>query len=220
MKYKNKINQNLAYFIGVIHSDGCFYKFKDKIKKRIQIRLILYVGEKSIPMSIKFKKILFEQFDRNVNIRKVPNKESYVIQTSINKLWPIFKNWNKNIIPPQIKKESNLFGAYLAGLIDGDGHIKIKKNENSRTIPQHVIKIASDRKLKELKKLIELHFNCSVHFENDKRSKAFNTCFYISKKNIKMIMKNTFPHLVLQHKKQRIKNYNEKIRARPDFRKE
>ena len=56
---KMKINSNVAYLIGVLHSDGCIYRFHDKKRNRTQIRLNLTVGEKSLPMSRKFQKILF-----------------------------------------------------------------------------------------------------------------------------------------------------------------
>ena len=99
-----KIDENIAYFIGVLHSDGCIYVFNDKKRNRKQIRLNLTVGNKSIPMALKFKNILKDYFSKTVNLRKVPNKSSYVIQTSINRVWHIFQGWNSEKVPKEIKK--------------------------------------------------------------------------------------------------------------------
>ena len=100
-----KIDENIAYFLGVLHSDGCIYFFNDKKKNRLIIRLILQVGTKSIPMAIQFKKILLDYFGKKVNLRKIPHKNLYVIQTSINRVWHLFKHWNKYQIPGKIKND-------------------------------------------------------------------------------------------------------------------
>ena len=115
-----RIDKDVAYFLGVLHSDGCIYFFNNKKENRKQIRLNLTIGKKSIPMALKFQRILSTHFNRTVNLRKVPNKEAYVIQTSINRLWYLFKNWKDQNIPREIKDSYRLFGVYLAGLIDGD----------------------------------------------------------------------------------------------------
>ncbi len=48
-----ELDENIAYFIGVLHSDGCIYVFNDKKRNRQSMRLNLTVGEKSIPMALK-----------------------------------------------------------------------------------------------------------------------------------------------------------------------
>lgn len=212
------IDENIAYFIGVLHSDGCIYIFNDKKRNKKQIRLILGIGSKSIPMALKFKKILFDYFGRTVNLRKIPNRDAYAIQTSINSIWHIFENWDNMKIPKQIGKNKVIFSAYLAGLIDGDGNIKIKHNTKDRIIPQCIIRISNNRKLIKIKILIENHLNCKVHFEYKKGTKGVDTCFYISKKNIKFIEDYIYPHIVLPHKMERLEKFfkmkNEPARIR------
>jgi len=162
-------------------------------------------------MSQKFKDIFSNSFGRTTNIRKIPNKNAYCIQTSINTLWYAFKTWNKIGIPTEISNNKILFGAYLAGIIDGDGTVKIKNNKD-RVIPQYVVKIASDHPLREIKILIRKYLDCSTYFEYDNRSNGVNTCFYLSQKNICFIKDNVYPHIELLHKKERFEKYFKLIR--------
>lgn len=194
------IDTNLVYFIGVLNSDGYIYIFNDKKRNRRQIRLGLEIGTKSITMGLKFKNILFNYFGKSVNLRQRQNRTTLSLQTSINKCWNLFKNWNNGKIPEDIKNDKSLFGAYLAGLIDGDGYIKIKKDVADRLIPQCVVRIASGRPLEHIKSLIEEHVKCRVHFEFHKKSKGVNTNFYISKKSIQFVEEYVYPHLVMPHK--------------------
>jgi len=201
-----KVDKNIAYFIGVLHSDGCIYFFNDKKRNRTQIRLILQIGTKSIPMALKFQKILFDSFNRTVNLRKLPGRDAYKIQTSINKLWDIFQKWNTSI-PEEITTNACLFGAYMAGLIDGDGYVQIKNNIKDRRVPQCVIKISSNEPLVQVRNLIRTHVGCEVYFEPDKRSKCIDTCFYISKKSIDFAREHILPNLAMPYKIQAVKKF-------------
>lgn len=218
---KNKeieIDKNLAYFLGVLHSDGCIYVFNDKKENLKRIKLALDVGNRSIPMAMKFKNILFDYFGRKVNLRKKHTKNTYRLNTSINRIWYIFKRWYKYKVPKSITKNPYLFGAYLGGLIDGDGYVKIKHNIKNRVTPQCVIKIASNRSLKKIKDLIELHLDCNVHFEFDKNNKGVDTCFYVSKKNIDYVKTFVLPHMTIPHKIDSLNNFFQmKERAYPDL---
>lgn len=198
--YSIKITEDIAYFIGVLHSDGYIYIFNDKKRNRRQIRIGLEISIKSITIGLKFKNILLNYFGKSVNLRQRPNKTMLNLQTSINKFWNIFENWSNGKIPEGIKNDKVLFGAYLAGLIDGDGYIQIKNNLKDRVVPQCVIRIASDCPLEDVKRLIENHIKCSVHFEFDRKSKGVNTSFYVSKKSIGFVKNYIYPHLVMPHK--------------------
>ena len=202
-----KINKDIAYFIGVLHSDGYIYIFNDKRRNRNQIRLGLEIGTKSITMALKFKKILQDYFGKYVHLRQRPNRTTLNLQTSINKFWDVFRNWNDGKLPDDIQGNKALFGAYLAGLIDGDGHIKIKNNIKDRLIPQCVVKIASNRPLEDAKNLIEFHINCKVHFEFKNIGKGVNTCFYVSKKNIEFFKNYIYPNMVMPNKLNRLQNF-------------
>jgi hypothetical protein len=207
-----KINNNVAYFLGVLHSDGCIYTFNNKVTNRKQIRINLGVGKRSIPMSKKFAQIFLSSFGRTVNIRKVPNKESYVIQTSINRLWYLFKNWNNEKIPIEIQKNKILFCTYLAGLIDGDGHIKIKNNID-RILPQCRVRISSSHPLIPVGNLIKKYLNCAVHYYYVKTENSVDTCFYVSKKNIYDVKKYVIANMVLPHKIDRFNEYLKKYES-------
>ncbi len=199
-----KIDEDIAYLIGVLQSDGCIYEFYDKKRNRLHIRLNLGVGKNSLPMSEKFKQTLKKSLNITVNIRKAPSaKNAYVIQTSINRTAEIFREWKKEELNNEISQNIKLFGAYLAGLIDGDGHIKVKHN-NDRKIPQCIIKIAEDRPMKTLQQLLYKFFNCKSYFEKHNNSKCVETCFYISKKNIDTFYKYVYPHVTIKHKVERL----------------
>ena len=148
----------------------------------------------------KFKVIFLDYFNRDIKIRKKPRKNTYVLETSINNIWYILKKWDKGKIPQEIKGNSTLFGAYLAGLIDGDGHVKIKHNTKDRIIPQCVIRISSDHPLREVRNLIMQHIGCEAHFVYDGRNRGVDTCFYISKKSINFVKDCIYPHIILKHK--------------------
>lgn len=200
------MNTDIAYFIGVLHSDGCIYIFNDKKQNKKYIRLNLQIAARSIPMALKFKKILLSQFNRTVNLRQRPVDGLYAIQTSINRLWPVFQEWYPWKIPVDIQESKELFGSYLGGFIDGDGSIIIKNNKDRR-IPQCRIKICTEIPLEDVKRLVEHHFGCKVHFENIKGANATNTCFYISKKNIRSIRECVYPHITLLHKRRRLEKF-------------
>ena len=208
--FEVNIDCNVAYFIGVLHSDGYIYVFNDKKRNRKQIRLGLGIGKKSLPMAIKFQHILKKNFDRSVNLRWYPNRRGYQLQTSINKIWHILRNWQKYDIPSEIRHSQKLFGAYLAGVIDGDGHIKLKNNIQDRVIPQCMIRIAAECELTYLKVLVENHLHCNVHYEYKKGSRAVDCCFYVSRKNLAFILEYICPHLALTFKRERLKKYIER----------
>ncbi len=211
-----KIDISLAYFIGVIHSDGYIYSFFHKKRNNTIIRVHLTVAKRSLPMALKFQRILLHSLNRNVCIWKQKGVNLYSIQTSVNKFGNLFLDWKRDI-PKEIQKSPALFGSYLGGLIDGDGHIKIKRNTGDRIISQCVIKIADSRPLEIVKSLVEKYMKCGVHFEYDKRGKGVLTSFYVSNKNIEYVKKLVYPHIAIPHKTKTLKKYFEmKERARRD----
>ncbi|MGV8171782.1 MAG: LAGLIDADG family homing endonuclease [Candidatus Woesearchaeota archaeon] len=211
------ITEDIAYLIGVLQSDGCIYNFYDKKEGRNRIRLSLGVGKNSLPMSEKFKQTLEKILGIHVNIRKSPAaKNAYIIQTSINRTACIFIDWKKEALNNEIRSQIELFGAYLAGLIDGDGHIQIKHNRD-RKIPQCRIEIAEDRPMKTVQHLLNKFFGCEAHFEKCRTSQCVETCFYVSKKNIKLLILYVYPHLTITHKKETLQEFFEiKKRALED----
>jgi hypothetical protein len=204
-----EIDEKIAYFIGVLHSDGCLYEFYDKKRNRKQIRLNLTISKRSLPMAVKFKEILAEKLNRKLNIRKKPCDGSFCMQTSVNRLAPIFKEWMKEELNNEISERIELFGAYLAGLIDGDGHIKIK-HIKGRKMPQCLIRIAEDHPLQNVQNLLTKFFNCKTHFVKHKTSNCVETCFLVSRINKDLFYKYVYPHLTLEHKIMRLDEFRKK----------
>lgn len=215
------LNCEISYFIGVLHSDGCIYNFYDKKDKFIRHRFSIGVEEKSLPMVEKVQKIMKEQFKRNVKILSRGKNEygnnCFYLQTGINRLLPRFSllEINKNFLPKTIMHNKKLFCAYLAGLIDGDGTICIKRPK----YPQCNIRIASEKNSKYLKILIEKFLNCKCWINKvivdslmgkplrKVHGSCFNYNFYLSSKNLKDFKDNVYPFIQIKHKKNIIEKF-------------
>jgi len=165
-------------------------------------------------MILKFCKISNELFNKRVSITK--NKHGqYVCRVYIRKLLKIFKKINiiftKAPAPPICIKNSNLnFGAYLAGIIDGDGHVKLKRNKD-RHIPQCAVIISNGEPQHELAKSIRDNLNCKVQIVKRTKKKRkgtwFELTFYISRKtNLLHVKRYVLPFIALPHKRIRIRH--------------
>lgn len=187
-----------AYLCGVLHSDGCVYFFREKP------RITISVSKKSLPMLNKFQNLFNEYFSKNSHYRSSHMGSRFVFQPSIVKIWPCLKKSYLDV-PPNLN-QIEVFSAYLGGIIDGDGHIKIKRN-NDRKIPQCLIRISAEKKLEKLANYIELHFNCKVHYYHDKRSKCVETCFYISSKNYFSVKKHLLKNIDMGYKRERLSKH-------------
>jgi len=205
----------LAYFIGVMQTDGNLYLYHNETPRTWDAwRINLTVAEKSLPMLKRALSIFSKLFNRKVSIFK--NARGYYgFQTSINTLIPIFEKFgvsfdNPPNPPPWISCNHRLFGAYLGGVIDGDGHVKLKRSK----YPMCEIIIASGHPQHSLKKLIEQNLGCTARIYKQKGSavnKEYSECdiltFYVSKKNFECLMEDVLPHITISYKKDRLKNY-------------
>ncbi len=61
-------SEDLAYWIGVVQSDGCFYKYIERGRRKHRYLISLDVSKKSVPMLIKFVKLSEDLFKRKVSI--------------------------------------------------------------------------------------------------------------------------------------------------------
>lgn len=215
------MNENIAYFIGVLHSDATLYVFNDKKRNRIQHRFGLEVEEKSLPMVARIQQILKQEFNRNVKIHFKGISEYgtkiFYLQTSINNLLPTFSRIgiNKKSIPKWISSDFKMFCVYLAGVIDGDGDVCIKRPK----YPQCRIRITSGKILESLKSLVVKHIGCSLWIEKvfiesfigvpPRRISGwgFRHCFYVSSKNIEIIRKFVYPNIQIKHKRQLLERF-------------
>jgi hypothetical protein len=215
------MNKNIAYFIGVLHSDGYVYIFHDKKKNRDRHRFRLHVAKASYPMVKKIQTIFQEEFNKNIKILNLKDKISGdkmpYFSTEFNNLLPLFNKLdiNKNTVPEWITSNQKLFCAYLAGVIDGDGDVCIKRPK----YPQCRIKITSGYRLEYLEKLIERHLNCGCWIEpivpsgkglpklKSKPKIAYRHCFYISPKNILIFKQFVYPHIQILHKRKTLEKF-------------
>jgi len=84
------MNEDLAYFVGVMQTDGCFRLFN--LKGRKIWRLSLDVSEKSIPMLHKSLKIFNNIFNRKLSTyKRRGGSNPYGFQTSVNTLLSKFE---------------------------------------------------------------------------------------------------------------------------------
>jgi len=215
------LNENISYLIGVLHTDGCIYKFYDKKENRIRHRFSIYVEEKSVPMVEKVQNVLSKEFQRNVKILSRGKNEygnnCFYLQTGINKLLPTFSllGISKNTLPLEIHQDKKLFCAYLSGVIDGDGNICIKRPQ----YPQCRIRIATGKKIKYLKTLIEEHLNCKCFVNKvivdsvigvpprKVHGECFYYDFYLSSKNYNEFKNLVYPFIQIKHKKKVIERF-------------
>lgn len=206
-----RVNQNLAYWVGVLQTDG-------SLSKSNGIPTIEFgVEDKSLPMLEKFSRITKENFWRNCKIGK--NKLGYnLYKVSVKRLLKIFDLLGIEFgDPPRptywISQKSFFFGPYLAGVIDGDGDVRVKRPSH----PQCVIRITSGSKPKELIPVIRKFLSCEI--SSTRRSSVRNlkgreirgswweTEFYISKKNKVFLLDNVLPHVSIKHKLEKIRNF-------------
>ena len=207
--------EDLAYFIGVLHSDGCIftYSFRNKTRQRY----ILDVGKKSLPMLKKVNDIFREGFGRKLKVRKKLHKNekpTFLIEVGIANLRDTFARLkiDKEKLAPWVKNNQRFFCAYLAGVIDGDGDIFIKRPQ----YPQCRIRITAGEELPELMKLIRRHLKCFCNVERVivstyalprpkiKFGIGYRHCFYLSLKNMKLFKKFVLPHITIKHKRRKL----------------
>ncbi len=119
--------------------------------------------------------------------------------------------------PPRPHKwvvsEYRFFGAYLAGIIDGDGTVTIRKSK----YPQCSIKISSGEKQLELVDDIRKLLKCSVwiisregrHMLGDRifDSQWVDLEFLVSSKTYQFFEKFVLPFIQLGYKKSKIESY-------------
>ncbi|MFH1447903.1 MAG: hypothetical protein ABIG39_03495 [Candidatus Micrarchaeota archaeon] len=211
-------SEDLAYFIGVLHSDGCIFTYS--IGNKTRHRYILDVGKKSLPMLKKIKYIFHEIFGRTPKVRKKLHKNekpTFLIEVNIGNLKDSFTRLkiDKEKLAPRIKENQRFFCAYLAGVIDGDGDISLKRPK----YPQCRIRITAGEELPGLMELIRRHLKCSCGLEKaivsthslprpkKKFGVGYRHCFYVSQKNRKLFKKFVLPHINIKHKRRKLLDF-------------
>jgi len=193
-----RINTDLAYSIGVVQTDGSFYESRN-------LPMIgLGVSRKSLQMLKKF--------------RKITKCGYYRYKISVKQLLQIFKildiKFGDPPLPPKwVVTNPNIFGAYLAGVIDGDGDVRIKRPK----YPQCVVRISSGRMPKELRKEIKNNLKCevsstfrtNVSYLNGRKilGKWCTIEFCVSKKNREFIRNFILPYMTLIYKSHKLSDF-------------
>jgi len=192
-----------------MQADGYFHNFFDKHKNRIIPRIKFCVAESSNEMLKKIKQILKTEFNKDVTIFAYRN--SLRLETSVAKLIPSFNELKLDFKdppkPPEfVLNDKELFGAYLAGVVDGDGNICIKRPK----YPQCRIKITSGTPQYRLAETIKRFFNCYVGLRKYKtvgylngrliKGKGCDLEFYVSSKNMKKLPMSLLDYLCMPKK--------------------
>tara|TARA_Y100000310_G_C20682751_1_gene816985 strand:- start:684 stop:1247 length:564 start_codon:yes stop_codon:yes gene_type:complete len=174
------------------------------------------VSEKSIEMLERFKMLSKQLFNRNTKIFK--NKRGYYeAKIYVNQLLSLFEGLDLNFsglsAPPDWITETSLFGAYLAGIIDGDGNIHIHRPK----YPQCIIRITSGRPSTELMLLIKQTLGCAASISSRQNTSYLNgrkisgigyiLQFCVSKKNIEELETYVLPWISIRHKRHKLSKF-------------
>lgn len=211
-------SKKLAYWVGVVQSDGYLKKYRNKISGNVACSLSFDVSESSLPMLKKFQELSSELFNRNASIFKRRTRYMWTYHIGVNNLLSVFERLDIHLgrrpePPAWCIKDPRFFGAYLAGLIDGDGDIRVKR----KRYPQCVIRITSGREQLELANAIGKILRCSVAVIFRRRERIlkgrkirgtwYKAEFYVSSKNHKFVKQFVLPHLMLLYKKEKLQAF-------------
>lgn len=208
------IGAKLAYWAGVAQTDATlstyFVKERNRKRPRLRSEIQLIVGRRSLPMLLRFRDISNELFDRTATFWK--NKRAqYVYRLCAKGLPDLLRDLDIMFGPPippnWVRNSDKNFGAYIAGIIDGDGSTKLK-NAEWRT-PQCVVITTSGKEQYQLASLIEGKLRCktSVVKRTKKKGKGvwYELSFYISRRtNLAYFEKYVLPAVTIPHKRNRI----------------
>lgn len=216
--YSNNAIRRIGILDSVVQSDGCLIEYKEKGRKKPRHDVSLIVSEKSLPMLLKFRELSRELFKRNSKIWKLSKGNYWGMHIRVNNLLRIFEDADINFGDPPIPshwimKNDGFFGAYLAGVIDGDGNADIKRPK----YPQLLIRITSGKSQTFLAKAIKQKLNCSVNIYHRVADKIlrnqkihgewFELHFLVSSKNYKFVKRYVLPHVEISHKKDLLEGF-------------
>lgn len=236
LEEKIETSPELAYWIGVAQSDGCLTKYRLNDNrysngKEERIELSLGVSSKSFLMMRKFRNISKTIFERNNRICKSTKRDEWKFKMGVKSLLQTFKSLDINLssnffIPPKwTLREPEFFGSYLAGLIDGDGNVVVKRPQ----YPQCAVTISSGSWQNFLVEAIKKIVGCSVN-----QSRSYRICFsktlgrsiagtsyrlqfLVSFKNAKFLSDFVVPYLQLIYKRDVLQDFiNERCTLIPN----
>jgi len=200
---------DFAYWVGLVQSDGSFRK---KVYGKKISHLICFASKDRILVE-SFQKISADFLNRHAKIFSRSNQDIWFCEIGVARLLNLFESLDIKFtdppIPPEwVKENPKLFGAYLAGVIDGDGNIRIKRPK----YPQCAIRISSGTPQIELRNSIIELLGCSAWitkkhqralFKKENRmieGTSYDLEFVVSSKNINFIKLNILPNIRLIRK--------------------
>ena len=212
--------KDFAYWIGVAQTDGHLHIGKAK-KSGVEVCfVVLNVGKKSIPMLNKFVYVSRNVFGVRGHLNSRLNHIGTLTYSYIFGCKRFVSNFEtlqidfKQVIPPDWVLENNeLFGAYLAGVIDGDGDTRISRIK----YPQGYIRIYSGHIIDKFVKAIKRFLNCGVFIEKRVRvrkignyefiSHCFTIEFQVTYKNLDFFKKYVVDNIAIEYKRKVVENY-------------
>lgn len=210
-------SEELAYWVGVAQSDGYLKRYHWKCEERVG--LSFGISEKSLPMLTKFRSISDKILHRKSKIWKCKSGWQYYVgmKSSMKLLRTLGIIISPVYLPPiWTVQEPKYFGAYLAGLIDGDGDIRVKRPK----YPQCVIRITSglvqDFLQKQLESSLDIKIlqtrRCGKKFIKGKfyDTRWVTLEFYVSKRVHHFLLKYVIPQMVMFYKKEKLLQFIDK----------
>ncbi|MBI2547703.1 MAG: hypothetical protein HYW23_04700 [Candidatus Aenigmarchaeota archaeon] len=205
-------SEELAYWTGVIQTDGSL-KYSKKFR---YWRISLYVSSKSLEMLREIQELTPKLIKRQSRIWKDKKEDMFYWHIGVSRLLKL-KIFEKSDIkfgdPPKppiwCTKTDKLFGAYLAGLIDGDGSVFIVKRYGDAGYDCRT-QITSGSAQIELKSMLEKILGCSVRVWKCHPiiwQKGYHLDFLISSKTIEFIQKYVLPWIQISRKRQVIEKF-------------
>lgn len=205
-------SEKLAYWVGVAQADGCYIK---EIK-----RIVVGIHEKSLQMLVKFHEISKDLLKGLTKSQPYERNGLWRYSVGITKIFRSLKQLRVKLqdppIPPKwVVSKPEFLGAYLSGLIDGDGDVRIKRPK----YPQCAIRIASGSPQIKLLQVIKEKLKCGTSVgkyfkkgyikEKGKiiKGTGYEIEFLVSPKTKDFVIKYLLPWIQLQYKKEKIESY-------------
>ncbi len=203
----------LGYWVGVAQTDGSLKHYKNSVQ------ISLCISSKSLPMLMKFEEISFKVLNKHSNVWKEKSRDLFDYHYHVKSMLPLFDELGIDFKdPPKPPKwcldNFSIFGAYLAGVIDGDGCIWLTEPKDYNGLVCRA-KISCGSKPLELEEAIRKFLNCKTRIikVKSKWGEGYNLEFLISSKNYKFVKEFVLPHIAISYKYQRLNSYMEYMAA-------
>lgn len=209
-------SEELAYWVGAVQTDGSFKTYFDKWKDFIRYKISFTVETKSLPMVERFRELSMMLFKRHGEVYRQKDREVWDYYIQVKGLLSVFDSLDIKFgdppIPPKwVLEKPEFFGAYLAGLIDGDGTLCILKFKG---IDYCRIRIISGKEQVDLASSIRSILQCGVHtaysesvsFLDGRQiiGHRYHLMFLVSKKTLDFFKQFVISWVQITHKREKL----------------